>query len=691
MIALLGSFGLCIGLCGALAATVLWSLASRRSSTGGDPATLITAARQAGWLTAFGAALGVAAMEIALIGNNFSLTYVAENSSRSTPLLFRITALWSALDGSLLLWLLVLSIHGLLLSVRIRIRPTDKGAAGADRHRLLTLVAAAVVAAVTASFFAVTLLATRPFAQVSPAPDDGPGPDPLLADHVAMAIHPPLLYAGYLGLVIPFGHALAALITGDAGHGWVRSTRRWVLVAWVCLTVGIALGAWWSYAVLGWGGYWAWDPVENASLLPWLTSTALLHAALRRRSASGLWTVTLAAASFLLVMTGTFLTRSGVVASVHSFTRSNLGPALLVLLVGWIAITVGLLIVRGDRLAAATTARRTTAAATGVFGRSTALLLNNVLLVGLAITVLIGTLVPVASTAWGAGQISVGAPYYNRIAVPIALGLLVLVVLGTISRWRSTGAGVLRRRVALPAGVAAVVIAALGLSGARGVAPVLALGLAAAVLVTAGREIVGTLRAARVRDWWRRRAALGGHLAHAGLAVTLAGIAASGSWAVSNQATIRPGQTVTAGGSVVQLQELGRKTPAGRMETTAQLRIVPAGGRGRTMTAGLTYYTGRSQTVPVPAIASTWLGDAYVTVLAVAGDGSQATLRVADEPLVGWVWVGAATMVLGGVLALTPRARLRSSVAREPAAVAARSGDDAVGDELPVPVGVSGS
>jgi len=684
MIAVVGSFGLCIGLCGALATTGLWVIAARRTRAAADPraATMIIAARQAGWLTLFGAALAVAAMEIALIGDDFSLTYVAENSSRATPLLFRITALWSALDGSLLLWLLILSGHSAVLAHRIaslseRSRRPD-GAVG--------MVAAAVVSAVAASFFAVTLISTRPFARVLPAPDDGPGPNPLLADHVAMAVHPPLLYAGYLGLVVPFGYALAALITGGARQNWMTAVRRWVLAAWLCLTAGIALGAWWSYAVLGWGGYWAWDPVENASLLPWLTSTALLHAARRGRAASGLWTVTLAAASFLLVVTGTFLTRSGIVASVHSFTRSDLGPALLVLLLGWAGVTVALVILRGDRLAAAPAPR-----STDLLSRGTALLLNNVLLVGLAITVLVGTLVPVASQAWGGPQLSVGAPYYNRIAVPVAFGLLVLVVLGTIGRRRSAGPAALRRRAALPAGVAAVVTAALGLSGARGVAPVLALGLGAAVVTVAGRQVFGVLRGTRPRGWWSRRSAVGGHLAHAGLAIALAGIAASSSWAASSEATIRPGGWVTAGGSVVQLHRVGRHTSDGRTETAAELSITPTGGSTRPATAALTYYPGRSQTVPVPAIAGTWRGDAYVTVLAIADDGSTVTLRVSDEPLVGWLWAGAAVMVTGGLLAFAPRRGVGPVRARrriEPTAADAigAAPDGLAPADLPTPV-----
>nr|MDQ6937407.1 cytochrome c biogenesis protein CcsA [Actinomycetota bacterium] len=427
MTTLAGMFAMSVGLFAAGLSTALWAYAVR-ATTAAARSGRVRLAHLASLLTVAGSLGAAAVMEWALVTDDFSLRYVAENSSRGTPLLYRVTALWSALDGSLLLWLLALSAYGVLLSRHARL-------AGASRGRsALTCAAASAVQAVTFAFFVVSVAATRPFAQLSPAVADGRGPNPLLADHPAMAAHPPLLYLGYAGLVVPFGYALAALATGQVGDDWTRNTRRWVLVAWVCLTSGIVLGAWWSYAVLGWGGYWAWDPVENASLLPWLTATALLHALLRRRAgASPVWAVTLAAASFLLVCTGTFLTRSGVVLSVHSFTQSAVGPALLTVLVVAVAIVAALLIWRSDRLASSTHpsdrrddidqgAANTGAAAPVHSARGVALLLNNVLLVGLAVTVLAGTFLPVLAAVSGA-DVSVGAPYYDRIAVPVGLVL----------------------------------------------------------------------------------------------------------------------------------------------------------------------------------------------------------------------------------------------------------------------------
>lgn len=657
MIGVIGSFGLCVGLFGSLLAMLLWALAARRSwADDASPEVVKTAARRTSTLTFAGALVACVAMEWALVTSDFSLRYVAENSSLATPLLYRVTALWSALDGSLLFWLLVLSFYGVVLTRRVPPVSADRDL----RPSVLQLTAASVVSAVSFGFFLVTIVSTQPFARLAPAPADGPGPNPLLADHPAMAIHPPLLYLGYIGLVIPFGYAVSALVVGHAGTAWVTVTRRWMLLAWVTLTAGIILGAWWSYAVLGWGGYWAWDPVENASLLPWLTATALLHSVLRGRSAtaSPLWTITLAAASFLLVVSGTFLTRSGVVASVHSFTHSTLGPALLALLVVWVGVVLGLLIWRSDRLLPTNRAGCTS---TWGSGRGTALLLNNVLLVGLAVTVLVGTLVPVVS----GGDVSVGAPYYNRIAVPVGLAVLASLVFGIISRWRAEATIAVWRRATLPLAVAAVVTAALGLSGARGIAPVLALALTAAVVTAAGRAIAGVVGSVRrPSNWWRKRRALGSHIAHIGLAVAAAGVAASSAWSATTEATVPVGGSLTAGTGRAELVSIDRQPLPGKMRTAAVVRLSGVSGPRRASPA-LIYFPGREQTVTVPAIAPDWRGDVYLTVLGVAQDGSSATLRLADEPLVGWIWGGGALMVLGAAAALGPVRR--SSLTGRPA------------------------
>ena len=330
----LGTGALSLGFVAAIAATGWWILGVRH-------ARLRPRARRLTVAMAVSAAIACGVLVYALVTHDFSVRYVAENGGRAVPLYYTVISLWAALEGSLLLWLLVLSGYAVLVMRHVH-----------PRAAVLHPWAMAVICGVAVFFFGLALFAGNAFQPVSPVPADGPGPNPLLQDHPLMGVHPPLLYLGYVGLTVPFAYAVAALITGRTGRGWLVATRRWTLAAWTFLTAGIMLGGWWSYEVLGWGGYWAWDPVENASILPWFTTTALLHSVMvqERRATLRVWNLSLAASTFLLVILGTFLTRSGVVASVHAFSQSAIGPALLgfftVVLVGVLA----LLVWRSERL-----------------------------------------------------------------------------------------------------------------------------------------------------------------------------------------------------------------------------------------------------------------------------------------------------------------------------------------------------
>jgi cytochrome c-type biogenesis protein CcmF len=331
VIGALGHLTLGAGLVAAVASALLWLRVALTSAAPGP-------ARVATWVVLSAAASACGLLEAGLIAHDFSIRYVAENGGRDVPLYYTVTSLWAALDGSLLLWLLVLAGCAALLA---RGRASDE----------LRPWVSAVVGVVAVFFFALTYFAADPFATVATVPADGPGPNPLLREHPAMGVHPPLLYAGYVALVVPFAYGLAALLSGRTDRIWSATVRRWTIGAWTLLTAGITMGAWWSYAVLGWGGYWAWDPVENASLLPWLTATALLHTLLagRRSPALRSWTIALACVSFLLVLIGTFLTRSGAVASVHAFTASPLGPMLLGFVLLSTTVVVGLAVCRLER------------------------------------------------------------------------------------------------------------------------------------------------------------------------------------------------------------------------------------------------------------------------------------------------------------------------------------------------------
>ncbi len=649
MIAAVGTLLLAVALVAAVVSAALWVRVAR----GHDEAA---SARLAGGLVLPGALGAVAAMELALLTDDYSIEYVASHSSSATPVAYRVSALWGGLDGSLLLWLLVLSGFTVLVGSG---RAARRRASGTGVEALLP-VAAAVTSTVTAAFAAVTLVAARPFSRLLPAPADGAGPNPLLVDHPAMLVHPPLLYVGYAGLVVPFAYAVAALVAGRTGPGWLATVRTWSVIAWVSLTAGITLGAWWSYAVLGWGGYWAWDPVENASLVPWLCTTALLHVVMARRHnpALGPWVAGLAGAGFLLVVTGTFLTRSGVVASVHSFTPSALGPVLLGILAVGVVGVAGLLVWRGDRL------RPGDAGAAGGFPARESLLVAGAALVGgLGLTVLLGTVAPAVLRAAGAGEVSVGRPFFDRVAVPVVLVLLVLMVLAPLARWRQDRLPRLLARAAVPALVAAVTTCGLGFLGAKGVLAVGTIALAAAVLTGTVLALVrgrGTPLAGR--------GGAGGHLAHAGFALVAVGVAATSAWSTTTEATVRVGDVVRVASSTVRLDGVDRHADQRRMTTAARLTVLDDGRRAGSAAAALVFYPGRDVTVPTPAVSSGLGGDLYVTLLAVDPQAGTATLRVTSEPLVGLLWLGGALAAVGGALVVLPGRRRRGRAVAEVAA-----------------------
>ena len=401
-----------------------------------------------------GGILATAAMEHTLVTHNFNLVFVAENNSSVTPLLYSITGLWSALAGSILLWGLVLSIFSTIFVWRYRHLAADS----------VIRWATMVLYIVSAFFFGLMIGPANPFVTTSDV-TSGLGPNSLLQDNPLVAIHPPLLYIGFVGFTVPFAFAIGMLATGRVGDRWQIECRRWTLVSFSFLSVGIVLGAWWSYQVLGWGGFWGWDPVENAALLPWLCGTAYLHSVLvqERRGLLRVWNLSLSIATFALTILGTFLTRSGVINSVHAFSESSLGPILIGFFFLVIISGFGLIAWRGDRL-------RSPGGIDAPLGREGAFLLNNLLFVGFAFVVLLGTVYPLLYEALTQQQVTVGAPYFNTIAVPVGLALLFLMGVAPVLSWRKIDGTVLWQRMAIPVwvGVLTVVLCvALGLRGSR--------------------------------------------------------------------------------------------------------------------------------------------------------------------------------------------------------------------------------
>jgi cytochrome c-type biogenesis protein CcmF len=655
MISALGPALLAAGFGLSLAAMVFWGASSRRAHLAG-PARILT------WTALATAVAVVGAMEWALVTHDFSVRYVAENSAREVPVYYRVVGLWAALEGSLLLWLLVLTVFAVLMTYRVPSRVRD-----------LHPVAMATVMSVAVFFFGLALAAGDAFAPMSPVPANGPGPNPLLQDHPLMGVHPPLLYVGYVGLTVPFAYAVAALVTGRTGREWLAATRVWLIVAWASLTTGIVLGSWWSYEVLGWGGYWAWDPVENASILPWFTATALIHSVMvqQRRSILRAWNLSLAASTFVLVLIGTFITRSGVIASVHAFTQSPLGPVLL----GYIAFVIlgvtGLFVWRAGRLG-------TTDRIESAVSREAAFLVNNVLFVALAVTVLFGTTFPLLVEAVTGDRVSVGAPYFNRMVVPLALVLVLLMGIGPALPWggREAETRAAFRRLRLPLVVGLGTVGGLGLAGLPHPLTLVTLGASAFSLAAVVGEVVRGVRTnARAGDGWPRAVArtvlgnrrrYGGLLTHSGVVLAAVAIAVSSSYSVSDERTLAVGESLEVGGYTATLASVDRERTSRFMQVAANTELTRGGDDLGEWKPMLRFYPTMSEAIGRPAVRSGIGGDAYLTVSAVSADASSATVRLTVTPLMLWLWIAGAVMVGGATLAIWPRRRRSAEPRTEP-------------------------
>src|SRR5215813_6714067 len=416
-----------------------------------------------------------AAMMTALLRNDFTLRYVAANSSRETPAFFRALSLWAADDGSLLLWNLILA--GYIAAVAIRFR----------RDRPATFpYALGALFAVQVFYLILINGPARPFASLATPPADGRGPAPLLQNHPLMAVHPPFLYLGFIGFTVPFAFGVAALLAGQGSDQWVSVIRRWTLVVWCFLTVGLVLGALWSYSVLGWGGYWAWDPVENIALLPWLVATAFLHSVMlqERRGMARLWNIALVIGAFALMTFGTFLTRGNVLSSVHAFTQTSVGPAYLAFLALVLLVGFGLVVWRLPTL-------RSPAKLDSAISREAAFVGNNMLLLAATAIILLGTVFPLIVEATSGEQITVGGPYFRSSITPVFLLILLLAGTAPLLPWRATNRARALRRLRVPAVAAALVMIVTAVTGIRQVTAVAGFGLATLVLVANGQEILG--------------------------------------------------------------------------------------------------------------------------------------------------------------------------------------------------------
>ncbi|MFO7591527.1 MAG: heme lyase CcmF/NrfE family subunit [Acidimicrobiia bacterium] len=602
------------------------------------------------------AVLAVGVMEWALLTHDFSLRYVAENNARGTPLVFTITGLWAALEGSILLWLLILGGYLAFVAVKFRARSSDAMVAWATLVGLL----------VALFFFALVLGPANPFREIAAIPADGQGPNPLLQNHPLMAFHPPMLYLGYVGFTVPFMFAIAALVTGRFSEGWLADVRRATLVAWGFLTIGILLGAWWSYEVLGWGGYWAWDPVENASLLPWLTGTAFIHSVIvqERRGMLRVWNLSLVLATFCLTILGTFLTRSGVIDSVHSFTQSAIGPWLLGFLGVVAAVGIGLIAWRGDAL-------RSPGRIDSPISRESAFLANNLLFAGLAFVVLLGTVYPLLAEALQDRRLSVGEPYFDRMTTPIGIALLFLMAVAPALPWRATSGEVVRSRLIVPAYAGGVTMLVTVLLGGRGISTVVAFGLAAFAMTGIGRQFFIGARARRAAHGEGHLAAVtrmvrgnprlyGGLVVHLGVVLIAVALAASSAYSTKREVRLQRNESATVEGYRVTF--LGTTTTNSDQKRVVKARVrIERGSKDLGVYApSVNIFPNATSAIGTPSVRTGLLRDVYLTLVSSPADGSEVTLGVAVNPMIVWLWTGGGVMALGTAIALVPGRQRRA-------------------------------
>jgi cytochrome c-type biogenesis protein CcmF len=634
-----------------LAALVMGGFASVLSFWAGksENAVMIQVGRRAFYAAAAMIVLASAVLEWALLSHDFSLAYVAEHTDLSTPTALVASGFYGGQEGSLLYWTLILGILGSVSLV-------PSASLGAK----LAGYAAGVMASIMTFFLVVLVLVASPFDLLLITPPDGLGLNPILRD-AGMLIHPPVVLAGFASFAIPFSFAAAALLAGRLDAAWIAHTRRFALIAWSLQTTGLLLGMWWAYHVLGWGGYWGWDPVENVALMPWLATTAYLHSSQvqEKRGRLRTWNFSLVILAFLLVVFGTFIVRSGIVPSVHTFAVSAIGPWFLVFLFLCMVFSASLLVTRSQHL-------RGRSEPVAPVSREGAFVLQNLLLIGVVAIVLWGTVLPLVSGMLGQERV-VGASYYERATGPVFLVLLALMAVGPLLPWRRFDPSLGRALIA-PAVLGALVLVALLVAGERSVPPLIAFPLAAGVVTTCFVQL------ARIGSGgWRalpsllsrRRRRYGAYLAHLGLAVLVVGIGASHFLQQEKDVSLAPGQQATVAGYTLTYLGTDQRQLADHTELVGALRF----GDQLLEPAQATYASLGGQSLTHVAISTTPVADVYVLLAGANPDGS-ASFRIFVNPLVSWIWAGGAIIIFGVLLGnLGDRApALEPVVRRVPAA-----------------------
>jgi cytochrome c-type biogenesis protein CcmF len=643
MIAEFGHYALVLALALALVQASVPMIGARKN----DPVLMAVAGPTAVGQFCF-VAMAFAALMTCYVRSDFSVVNVFENSHSAKPLVYKLSGLWGNHEGSMLLWVLILSVFGALVALL-----------GANLPARLKANALAVQSLIAVAFILFILVTSNPFLRIASAPLEGRDLNPILQDP-GLAIHPPLLYLGYVGLSISFSFAIAALIDGRIDAAWARWVRPWTLLAWMFLTLGIAMGSYWAYYTLGWGGWWFWDPVENASLMPWLATTALLHSALvmEKRDALKVWTILLAILAFSLSLIGTFLVRSGVLTSVHAFaTDPTRGVFILAILVLFIGGSLTLFALRAPLLKQG-----------GLFApisREGALVLNNLFLVSACATVFIGTLYPLALEALTGEKISVGAPFFNATFAPLFVPLLIAVPFGPLLAWKRGDLLGAAQRLVGAAGIAVITVAVVfAMEGGGPILVPFAIGLAFYVMAGALTDIVertGLLKVPFATAFARAkglpRSAWGATFAHFGLGITLLGVIGETQWSLERIAELKPGQTISVRRYELQFDGVTTRQGPNYLDLAGHFTVRRHGDVIGVMEPAKRSFPSRSTATSQTALMTRGVSQLYLSLGDQNPDGSLA-VRLYYKPLVLLIWFGAVVMVVGGALSLSDR-RLR--------------------------------
>ena len=660
-----GSFALLLALVFGVYALGAGAFALLRPGAAAD--RLGESARRAGIAVFLAVTAAAVALVISAFQDDFSVAYIFHHSNRDLPLAYKFSALWSGQEGSLLFWAWLLSAYGFVLRLRHKVDPR------------LVAHAAVVLSAVQVFFLLLVNFAAHPFSMMAgPAPADGNGLNPLL-QYPEMVIHPPMLYLGYVGMTVPFAFALGALIMKYPGEKWIHITRRWTMVTWMFLTCGIFLGGHWAYSVLGWGGYWGWDPVENASLMPWLTGTAFLHSVMmqEKRGMLKMWNMWLIFSTFLLCIFGTFLTRSGVVSSVHAFAQSSIGTWFVSFLALTLAVCAFFFIRNRHYLKSENRLE-------SLVSRESSFLFNNLVLLVACFVVLWGTLFPVLSEWVQGTKATVGAPFFNRVNIPIALFLLLLTGVGPLLAWRRTSLESLRRSFTLPAAAAVATAVALVIGGMRPwqdlsyFYALMSISLAVFVTVTVGSEFVRGARVIRSHTGMNLAAAMvqltrrntrryGGYLVHFGVVVIIIGFAGS-AFNQDKEQELGLGDKMSIGRYTLVSRSYTRDFQPNYESDYAILDVYRNGTFLETMYPERRFYTASQQDATMVANRSTWREDLYLVYAGRNPETDRPIIRAHLNPLVVWVWAGVYIVVFGTLVALVPNLQASALKVRATAA-----------------------